>query len=380
MYVVMRLTFTCLQPIAGVALILIIITMSKLQRPAVHWKQRMHRMDLPANLLLLASCIAVLVGVTDGGLTHPWSSYKIIVPLVLGVAGLAAFFVIEFTKNPLAKDPVLPLRLFKHPTALASLLFTFLHGVVVYGEVYILPLYFQAIKDASPIHSAVDVFPATVPGPVAAIVAGIIMSMTGKYRFQIIFSWLVTTLGCGLLILLDVDTPKWKWVIFQLLPGFGIGSLFSLTLPPIQATNSPKDLAYVTAAYAFMRSFGSVWGIAMGTDIFVGRSNILLERIDEAAGGVLTSKFGLTGKTALGLAPEIHKILPPELLGPVRGAYMSALRSAFIAFVPLAGAGLLLSLVIKDIPLPNYNLSDHGLMRTESARSSRTAVDANERA
>lgn len=338
-------------------------------------------MDLPANLLLLASCIALLIGVTDGGLTHPWSSYKIIVPLVLGVVGLVAFFVIEFTKNPLAKDPVLPLRLFKHPTALASLLFTFLHGVVVYGEVYILPLYFQAIKNASPIHSAVDVFPATVPGPVSAIVAGIIMSVTGKYKLQIIASWLITTLGCGLLVLLDLSTPTWKWVIIQILPGFGVGALFSLTLPPIQATNDPKDLAYVTAAYAFMRSFGSVWGIAMGTDIFVGRSNILLGRIDEAAGGVLSSKFGLTGKTALGYAPNLHQLLPPELLEPVRHAYMSALRSAFIAYVPLAGAGLLLSLFIKDIPLPNYNLSEHGLARTQSGQSSHTAIDeANERA
>lgn len=317
-------------------------------------KAQFHRMDIFGNFVLFGSVVSILIAVTEGGIEHPWSSTRIYVPLVVGIIGLIAFFLIEFLPNPLAKDPILPLRLFVHPTAAISFFLTFLHGIVFYGAVYVMPIYFQSIKDASPLQSAFDILPSTSPAAPAAVVAGLIMAITGKYKIQMILWWMLMTVGFGLIYLFDIDTPKWEWVIFQLIAGIAIGAIFALTLPPIQACLPVSEIAHATATFAFSRSFGSVWGIAIATAIFTSKVSPKLAAIPGA------KEVGLTGQTALGFATELKK-LPPELQAAVKPAFASALRSSFLFFIPLCAVGVIACFFMKDVPLPDFNDSEHGI-------------------
>jgi prepilin signal peptidase PulO-like enzyme (type II secretory pathway) len=233
---------------------------------------------------------------------------------------------------------------------------TFLHGIVSFGEIYILPIYFQSIKDASPLQSAIDIFPATAPGPIAAIAAGLIMAKTGKCRVQISFWWVITTVGCGLLYLLDLDTPKWQGALYQVITDLGVGALVTITLPPIQSSLPMEDMAYATAAYAFSRSFGSVWGIALGTNVFIGTVNGRLNAIEGL------NEIGLNGATSLGFATELTK-LPATLIQPVKVAFNHALKNSFLAFIPFAILAFLISLFIIDLPLPDFDRSEEGVHR-----------------
>ncbi|PWN44337.1 MFS general substrate transporter [Ceraceosorus guamensis] len=340
-------------PLGGVVLAMIIPTM-KLHTPPMPWKEKLHRMDIPANLVLFGSVIALLIAITEGGVEHPWGSARIIGPLVAGSVGIAIWLALEFIPNRFAPDPVLPLRLFTNITAGTCFFMTFIHGIVTYGATYILPVYFQSIKGANPLRSAIDIFPSTAPGPIAAIIAGIVMAVTGKYKIQIAFWWATILLGVGLILHWDVDTPVYEWVIIQLVPGFGVGALYALTLPPIQSSLPVVELAHATATFAFCRSLGSVFGIAFTTTIFVAQVDPKLAAIPGAA------EAGLRGSTALGFATELHR-LPAELQPPVIDAFMSALRSAFLLLVPCAAIGLIASFFVKELPLPDFNESDYGI-------------------
>lgn len=55
------------------------------------------------NFLVIASTAAYTIGLTWGGITAPWGSVKVLVPLVLGLVGLAVFITYEAT---LAKYPL----------------------------------------------------------------------------------------------------------------------------------------------------------------------------------------------------------------------------------------------------------------------------------
>lgn len=340
-------------PIGAVALAMIIPSM-KLRTPEMSFMAKVHRMDLFANFVLLGSVISLLIGITDGGVLHPWSSWRVIGPLIGGGTGLILFFCLELIPNPLARDPVLPRRLFSNRTAATCFFMTFTHGIITYGLIYMLPIYFQSIKGASPLKSAIDMFPATAPGPIAAIIAGVIMALTGKYKIQIAIWWAVLCGGCACIYLLDQDTKVWESVVFQLIGGFGVGALFSLTLPPIQASLPVEELAHATATFAFCRSFGSVWGIAMGTTIFISTVDGKLRQVPGLA------EIGLTGSTSLGFATELGK-LPLELQQPAKDAFMHALKWAFMAYIPLAGISFLICFLVKDLPLPDFNDSQHGL-------------------
>ena len=338
----------------GVVCLAIIVPAMKLNKPEMPLMAKIHRMDIVANLVLLAGVVGILIAVTDGGIIYAWSSWRIITALVGGCVGLIVFFMLEWIPNPIARDPVLPRRLFGNRTAGVCFIMTFLHGMITYGLIYMLPIYFQSIKGSSPLRSAVQLFPATAPGPVAAILAGVVMAITGRYKIQIIIWWAIIIAGSALLYLFDVDTPTYQWVIYQVLAGFGVGALFTLTLPPIQASLPIEELAHATATFAFCRSFGSVWGIAVGTTTFVGSVNQKLQAIPGLEG------LGLTGATALGFATELHK-LPIELQEPTRRAFMSSLKWSFLSFVPIAVAGFAISFFVKELPLPDFNESKHGL-------------------
>lgn len=54
---------------------------------------RLKRVDYLGNTILILAVTSVLLAPTWGGTVHAWSSWRTIVPLVLGMAGLAEFLV-----------------------------------------------------------------------------------------------------------------------------------------------------------------------------------------------------------------------------------------------------------------------------------------------
>ena len=49
------------------------------------------------NFLVISSTVAYTIGLTWGGITAPWGSATVLVPLVLGLVGLVIFIVYEAT-------------------------------------------------------------------------------------------------------------------------------------------------------------------------------------------------------------------------------------------------------------------------------------------
>lgn len=56
---------------------------------------KLKKIDVAGNSLLVASTVSVLIALTWAGSVYPWSSYRIIVSLTIGLAGLVGFFCLE---------------------------------------------------------------------------------------------------------------------------------------------------------------------------------------------------------------------------------------------------------------------------------------------
>lgn len=339
-------------PIGVVALLMLIPTMN-LPVPSMPLKTKLAKMDIVGNMVLLGSVVAILIAVTEGGVTHPWWSWKIWIPLVAGMIGCVMFLMIEFFPSPLSTQPVLPLRLFSNRTACSAFFMTFLHGIATYGAIYALPIYFQAIKDEKPLKSAVSTFPSTAPTAPFAIVAGIAMAVTGKYKSMTFLGWSFTAAGFGWMTRFQVGTSEWELIAAQIVAGMGIGILFAITLPPIQASLPIEELETATATYAFCRSFGAIWGIAITTSVLTAKVNDQLVYVRDAA------TFGLTGPTALGYVENI-KNLPEPLRTLVRQMYADGLQKAMYAFIPVVVVGFACCFFIDDLPLPDFIREEGG--------------------
>jgi hypothetical protein len=61
------------------------------------------------------------------------NSASVLAPLIIGIAGLGAFVVIEWK---VAKEPMVPLRIFSNRTANAGFFGAFIHGLVLWAFAY----------------------------------------------------------------------------------------------------------------------------------------------------------------------------------------------------------------------------------------------------
>jgi hypothetical protein len=96
-------------------------------------RSKMARIDYLGIATFVTSTTLLLYGLTTGGTAAPWSSAKVLAPLIIGFAGLAAFVVVEW-KIP--KAPMVPLRIFSNRTANAGFFGAFIHGLVLWCFTY----------------------------------------------------------------------------------------------------------------------------------------------------------------------------------------------------------------------------------------------------
>ncbi|KAL4746151.1 hypothetical protein BDW72DRAFT_197966 [Aspergillus terricola var. indicus] len=87
------------------------------------------------------------------------------------------------------------------------------------------------------------------------------MSTLTRYKPIQITGFALITLGLGLFVLLDENSSTRNWVGYQILAVLGFSLIITSTLPAAQAGLVESDVASSTATWAFLYSFGSVWGV-----------------------------------------------------------------------------------------------------------------------
>jgi len=109
-----------------------------------------------------------------------------------------------------------------------------------------------------------------------SIVVGIVCAQTGRYRWALWIGWTLTTLGSGILILMDVHTTIPQWVFINVAVSIGTGMLFPAMALAIQAAGRPQDSGHAVAFYSFVRVFGQSLGVAIGGVVFQNQIRVKL--------------------------------------------------------------------------------------------------------
>ncbi|KAL5364124.1 major facilitator superfamily domain-containing protein [Aspergillus floccosus] len=224
------------------------------------------RFDWVGNLLLPPSTLAILLPLTMGGKMYAWSSYRVILPLVLGVCGLVATGIYEhFCSNPL-----IPTRLLRNIPALSMQMQSFIQSMLIMWINYYLTIYFQAVLELSPQRAGFDLMPSIVGMVVFSILGGIAGSMLPRQWSILInvVAFSLMALGLGLFHLLDASTATAVHAVLQIIIAAGNGLLIATLLPALQALFTSDDLWSVTGLFNYIRSFALVWGVTIPSIIF----------------------------------------------------------------------------------------------------------------
>ncbi|OQE42351.1 hypothetical protein PENCOP_c004G04887 [Penicillium coprophilum] len=357
-YVSWRWVFYINLPLCAVSLLLLVLFL-QVTHPSSGdgvWHQ-MKRVDFVGNSILTAAVISILLALTWAGTTYAWSSWRVLVPLTLGIGGLFLFYAHQISQ--FCTEPSIPLRLFSSGTGMCALLIAFLQSVLLYWVGYFLPVYFQAIRNSTATESGLYVLPITAAIAPFGIVTGVIIAMTGKYRVFHFLGYTFLTIASGLFSLLDAHSSARDWAGFQILFGAGSGMIFSSTLPPIQASLSESDVATATSTWAFMRSFGCIWGIVIPTTIFNARIQELLCRVSDVSLRAKLANGGAYAMASQGLMRTLSNT--PTLMAEVLSVYQDSLRWVWWISIPFGGIGLLLCIPIKQLKLTEDLHTEFGL-------------------
>lgn len=316
---------------------------------------KLRRIDYIGNAILIASSVSILIALTWAGPLYPWSDYHILVPLIIGLIGLAGFGVFEGSTIPV--EPVMPVRLFPNWTSRIVYFNTFLNSLLIFWCYFFLPLYFQSVLLSEPSKSGVQMLPVALIAIPGAAISAVMLSRWGKYKILHLAGFFLISLGGGMLALLKEDSPKVAWVLIQFLPAIGSGFLLNTLLPAFQASTSEIDQAAATGTWCFIRTFGWVWGVAIAGTVFNAYTKRYAHLIDDAfAREVLSS-----GDSYASATRDFVMQFEQPVRDQVKHVFMLSLRKVYAISVAFGGLAFLVSLFEKDIPLRKELDTEYGL-------------------
>ena len=298
-----------------------------------------HHIDYLGAVLLSVSAVAWLLLSVWGGTEYPWSS-----PLIHGLGAVGLSLGILFVWwEAYAKEPIMPLSLFKNSIFRVSSLLALFSGMAMFAAIIFLPEYQQLVRGYSATKSGLLMLPLIFGLLVASIISGRVISRTGSYRYFPIFGTVVTAIGLWFLSHVATDTPQWLLSIWMVITGVGIGSFMQVMTLAVQNATHRRDLGTATSMVTFFRSMGSSFGVAIFGAVLTSRFAVHLATLMPQAEN--TGAGSLSGGIA-----QIHA-LPPAVQAPILQAFTLAFQDVFLWVIPFVLVAFVISLFLKDMPL-----------------------------
>ncbi|KAK0380012.1 major facilitator superfamily transporter [Colletotrichum limetticola] len=306
-----------------------------------NYSEKIKKIDYGGIALNMASTLLLLIPLSGGGVTYPWSSPFVIAGVVVG-AVLAVLFVLYEWK--LAKLPIMPLRLYHAPHCSALFGQTFLMGQAYFGNLFYLPIYFQSILNYEPLVSGALILPVIITTSGLSILSGQYMLRVGRYMPCILAGFFLWTLGNGLTILFDRDTGLGKMIPILVVMGAGIGLTLQPTLVGMYANSRAEDRAVTTGLRNFIRTIGGAFGLVISGVILSNTLKRDLHGKDFVSDAVIaeltSSTYTLDQK---GFSDAERTV--------ILQAYMKGLHYIFVYYVICSGLSLVLTLGVGNTGL-----------------------------
>jgi len=341
-------------PIGGTSLVLLFLFLN-VKRKKLPIMDNIRQFDYVGSALVVAATVAIIFALSSGGSKYLWSSWRVIVPLVLGLVGLVGFHVWE-ALGPVPK-PLTPPHLFANRTSAIGFFLTFTHAMLFGWVLYFLPVYFQAVLSSSTTRSGVQLLPTVTTMIVFALVGAVAMEKTGRYMPVHFIGLAIMAVGLGTFALLDENSSTGMWAGLQILQAAGTGLITTALLPAVQAGLSGDDNASSTATWSYIRGHGGIWGITIPVAVFNNEFSKHLDWISD-----VNVRSVLDGGNAYAQASHAFMAsLSNEVRLEVISVYIRSLRITWIVAAAICAATCLLVLAEKEIKLRTQLDSEYGL-------------------
>ena len=275
-------------PIGLISLVVIWRLLPTIKRPDAS-----RNLDYLGALVFTVAISFLLVGLTnkagfhvvDGRrLLNDWAEPTVGGFIAIGLLLSALFVLIESR----AKEPIVPLDLWRNRTYVSSIVSTFLVSFGFFGAIIFLPRWFQVVQQESATNSGYLLFPMLIGLIASSIAAGALVSRTGRYKAIVLSGLAIMSVGIVLMTQLRADTDYPALFLWMFITGMGIGPTLSVFTIIVQNAVPFAKLGVATSNLTFFRQIGGSVGLAIaGTQFGQALTDELPGQIGPVAGRLL---------------------------------------------------------------------------------------------
>src|ERR1700730_15644060 len=227
-------------------------------------------LDYLGIVLFTAGVVPFMLGLSNKGTVSStgqlanWTDGDVGGYILLGLAVLAVFLFFEAR----AKEPILPLDLFRSRDYAVSMAAVFVFGVAMFAAVIFMPRFYQTVRGISATASGYYIWPRLVGLRGGNIGAGQSISLVGRYKWLMVGGAAVLLIGGFLLTHLTAGVSDWELWLWMLILGLGIGPAMAGYTVVVQNSVPMNRLGVATSTLTFLRQVGGSVGLAGAGTIF----------------------------------------------------------------------------------------------------------------
>ncbi|NLA64468.1 MAG: MFS transporter [Leucobacter sp.] len=339
-----RWNFYVAVPFAIAALIMLQIT---LRLPT---ERKKVTIDYAGIVLISTGFSSLLIWITLVGSAFEWVSWQTATMVGAGLLLLAVAVFVELK----AKEPLIPLTMFKDRTFTLSVLASVSVGVAMIATMVYIGQYMQIARGRSVIESSLLSLPMVAGLLISSTIVGQLISRYNKWKAYVVTGAIALFVGVVMMGQLRYDTSFWYVGVSLFVLGCGVGMTMQNLVLIVQNTVAPNDMGAASSAVTFFRTLAGSAGMSvMGTMLGHRVIDLLTEGFAKLAA---TNPEALVGSDALreGAIPNVSE-LNPALAVVVEEAYGQAIGDIFLASAPVALLAIVAVIFLPNVPLGNKN-------------------------
>jgi EmrB/QacA subfamily drug resistance transporter len=337
--------------------------------PVVKRSDASRNLDFLGAGVFIVAVTSLLIGLTNKQ-TSDWNTFEVGGLILIGLL-LGALFVLVESR---AKEPIVPLGLWRNRTYASSIIATFLVSFGFFGAAIFLPQWFQFVHGATPTNSGLYMLALLAGVITSSIGSGILVSKTGKYKLVIVAGLALMSVGLWLMSNIRADTELpvlWAWMFVA---GLGIGPTLAVFTIVVQNAVPMQALGVATSNLTFFRQIGGSVGLALLGTVFGNRlteeipnqlvaAGVPQQMVAQFSGGGSTSGAESVIKVGQDLGAAILAQVPaqlralvepliPNIVDGIHQAFSLSIATVFvIGAITTLGSLAVTLLFMKELPL-----------------------------
>ena len=266
-------------------------------------------LDVLGLVLVTAAAMGAMWGLMRAN-SVGWMSLEVVSAITAGIVLAVAFVLWELR----AREPMVPMRLFRSRALASGIAASFLFYAAMYGTLFFLPQFLQVAQGHGPFGVGLRLLPWTATLFVFAPIGGGLVNRMGE-RSLVVAGLGLQAIGMAWIALTATPGLAYTNLIAPLvLAGAGVSMAMPAAQNVVLGAVAPSEIGKASGTFNMSRFLGGVFGVAVQVAVFAA-----------------TGSFGSPQAFSAGFVPAIGIAATLSLMAAIVGMWLPGRRATALA-------------------------------------------------